>query len=82
MVKSDENSIKNGVCIGRDLKGNILQYFIHCLLFLNSWNTRYIKFNAIALRVIKIAFQNTFGIENILKIDWATSIIMGGNGVY
>ena len=29
---------------------------------------------------MKIAFQNTFGILKILKIDWATSILMRGHG--
>ena len=41
---------------------------------------RFLKFNGIKVQSIKIIFQNIFGIEKILKIEGATSILMRGRG--
>ena len=38
----------------------------------------YVKFNEKILQSIQIAFQNTFGMQKILKIDGATLILMRG----
>ena len=41
---------------------------------------RFIKFDEITLQRIATASQNTFGIEKMLKIDGATSVLMRGHG--